>query len=142
MGTGGLLVNMARCCSPTAGDGIVGYVTRGRGVTVHRADCVNIQCVPDTERLVDVSWGSVSEEQTYIVPIEVIAQDREGLLRDISTIIADEKINIASVEVVTRQQIATLYISIELRNNQQLLRVLDKVESITSVHEARRVNPG
>jgi RelA/SpoT family (p)ppGpp synthetase len=142
MGTGGLLVNMARCCSPAAGDTIVGYVTRGRGVTIHRADCINVNAIAETERLVEVSWGSVSDEQTYIVPIEVIAQDREGLLRDISTIIADEKINITSVEVVTRQQVATLYISLELRNNHQLVRILDKLEAIASVHEARRVNPG
>ncbi|MDQ7037416.1 MAG: ACT domain-containing protein [Anaerolineae bacterium] len=142
MGTGGLLVNMARCCSPTAGDDIIGYVTRGYGVTVHRVDCVNVHAISDTERLVEVSWGSVSEEHTYIVPIEVLAQDREGLLRDISTVIADEKINITMVEVVTRQQIATLYISLELRNNHQLLLVLDKIECIASVHEARRVNPG
>jgi (p)ppGpp synthase/HD superfamily hydrolase len=142
MGTGGLLVNMARCCSPAAGDTIVGYVTRGRGVTIHRADCINVNAIAETERLVEVSWGSVSDEQTYIVPIEVIAQDREGLLRDISTVIADEKINITSVEVVTRQQVATLYISLELRNNHQLVRILDKLEAIASVHEARRVNPG
>ena len=141
MGTGGLLVNLARCCSPAAGDDIVGYVTRGRGVTVHRVDCANVQAIADTERLIEVSWGRVSDEQTYVVPIEIIAQDREGLLRDVSTVIADEKINIATVEVVTRQQIATLYISLALGNNQQLLRVLSKLETVPSVHEARRVNP-
>ena len=142
MGAEGLLVNMARCCGPAAGDSIIGYITRGRGVTVHRDDCSNVHNISDTERLIEVTWGSVSDEQTYLVPIEVVAQDREGLLRDISTIIADEKINITTVEVVTRQQIATLYITLELGDNHQLLRVLDKIEGIPSVHEARRVNPG
>lgn len=139
MGTGGMLVNLAKCCSPTAGDAIMGYVTRGRGVTVHRADCPNMQAINDTERLIDVSWGSTIEENTYIVPTEVIAQDREGLLRDISTLIAEEHINIASIEVVTRQQVATLYISLEIANNRQLSRILNKIETIPNVFEARRL---
>jgi GTP pyrophosphokinase len=140
MGTSGLLVNLAKCCNPAPGDNIVGYVTRGRGVTVHRTDCPNFQSITDTDRLVDVSWGNTSDEQRYIVPVEVVAQDREGLLRDISTLIADEKINIASVEVVTRQQIATLYLKLEIANNQQLARVLSRVECIPNVYETRRLN--
>ncbi|GAB5490059.1 MAG: GTP diphosphokinase [Phototrophicaceae bacterium] len=139
-GTGGMLVNLAKCCSPVAGDRIIGYVTRGRGVTVHRNDCSNMQNIPDAERLIDVSWGSVTEEHTFIVPIEVIAQDREGLLRDISTMIAEERVNIASVQVVTRQHIATLYISLEIANNGQLPRILARLETVANVHEARRVN--
>lgn len=141
-GTGGLLVNLAKCCSPAPGDSIVGYVTRGRGVTVHRADCVNVHGIPDSERerLIEVSWGSVSTGQKYVVPVEVIAHDREGLLRDISTLIADERINITSVEVATRHQIATLYISLELADNRQLARILSRIETIPSVFEARRLN--
>jgi GTP diphosphokinase / guanosine-3',5'-bis(diphosphate) 3'-diphosphatase len=142
MGTGGLLVNIAKCCSPMPGDDIAGFVTRGRGVTVHRADCVNMQTLPEIEkeRLIDVSWGSVTQEHTYVVPVEIIAQDREGLLRDISTLIADERINITSVEVVTRQQIATLYVSLQIGNNQQLTRILNKIETVPNVYEARRTN--
>lgn len=140
MGTAGMLVNMAKCCSPAAGDDIIGYVTRGRGVTVHRIDCPNIQAINDIERLIDVSWGSDVQEYKYIVPVEVIAQDREGLLRDISILVADERINIASIEVVTRQQVASLYISLEIANNRQLLRILNKIEMIQNVFEARRVN--
>jgi RelA/SpoT family (p)ppGpp synthetase len=142
MGTGGLLVNIAKCCSPTPGDEITGFVTRGRGVSVHRSDCVNMQTLLDTERerLIDVTWGSVTQEHTYIVPVEIIAQDREGLLRDISTLIADERINITSVEVVTRQQIATLYVSLQIGNNQQLTRILNKIETVPNVYEARRTN--
>jgi len=139
MGAGGMLINMAKCCSPTPGDAIIGYVTRGRGVTVHRVDCPNMQAINDTERLINVSWGSTVEENTYIVPTEIIAQDREGLLRDISTLIAEEHINIASIEVVTRQQVATLYISLEIANNRQLSRILNKIETIPNVFEARRL---
>lgn len=141
MGTGGLLVNLARCCSPALGDDITGFITRGRGITVHRSDCPNMQSLVDVERLVDVSWGSVSDSQKYIVPVEIIAQDREGLLAEISTLIANEKINITSVKVVTKQQIATLYVSLEIGSSQQLSRILNKIEFIPSVHEARRVNP-
>jgi GTP pyrophosphokinase len=117
-------------------------VTRGRGVSVHRADCINMQTLPDSERerLIDVTWGSVTQEHTYVVPVEIIAQDREGLLRDISTLIADERINITSVEVVTRQQIATLYVSLQIGNNQQLNRILNKIETVPNVYEARRTN--
>ena len=142
MGAGGLLVNLARCCAPIAGDEIVGYITRGRGVTVHRTDCPNIAALRDVERLIDVSWGSEDDEQHYLVPVEVVAYDREGLLREISTIIADQKVNITSVEVSTRQHIATLYLRLEIASNRQLTRILSKLEMVPSVVEARRRNSG
>ncbi|MCY4070228.1 MAG: bifunctional (p)ppGpp synthetase/guanosine-3',5'-bis(diphosphate) 3'-pyrophosphohydrolase [Chloroflexi bacterium] len=142
MGARGLLVNLARCCSPMPGDEIVGYITRGRGVTVHRDGCPNIVALRDVERLIDVSWGSEEEEQRYVVPVEVVAYDREGLLREISTIIADQKVNITSVEVSTRQHIATLNLQLEIASNQQLTRILSKLEMVPSVVEARRRNTG
>ena len=140
MGAGGLLVNLARCCSPMPGDSIIGYITRGRGVTTHRTDCPNIQAMRETERLIDVSWGPIDDEQRYAVPVEVIAYDREGLLREISTIIADQKVNISSIEVSTRQHIATLYIQLEIANNQQLTRILSQIDCIPGVVDARRRN--
>jgi len=141
LGTGGLLVNLARCCNPMPGDEIVGYITRGRGVTVHRLDCPNFQAQSDNERMVDVSWGHKAEEENlYTVPVKVIANDREGLLRDITTVIADEGVNIRSVKVHTQQHIATLHIELELANNHQLARILSKVECISNVVEALRGN--
>ena len=142
MGAGGLLVNLARCCAPMPGDEIIGYITRGRGVTVHRADCPNINAMRETERLIDVSWGPEEEEQHYLVPVEVVAYDREGLLREISTIIADQKVNIASIDVSTRQQIATLNLKLEISSNQQLTRILAKIDQVPNVVEARRRNTG
>jgi GTP pyrophosphokinase len=139
LGTGGLLVNLARCCSPMPGDKIVGFVTRGRGVTVHRADCGNLEQEPD--RLIEVTWGTVNQEQRYSVPIEIIAYDREGLMRDISTVIADEKVNMSNVNVSIRQNIATIIVTMELLNMQQLTRVLTRLGSISNVAEARRRNP-
>lgn len=139
LGAGGLLVNIARCCGPVPGDNIIGYVTRGRGVTVHREDCSNIAGVTDPERLIEVSWGHANEAQRYTVPVEIVAHDREGLLRDISTLVADQKINMSSVEVVTRSHIATLYIGLDVIDNRQLLRVLSRIEGIPQVYEARRL---
>ena len=140
MGAGGLLVNLARCCGPMAGDGIIGYITRGRGVTVHRRDCPNMVAMREHERLIDVSWGTEEDEQHYLVPVEVVAYDREGLLREISTIIAEESVNISSVEVTTRQHIATLNFQLEIANNQQLTRILSKIDLVSNVVEARRRN--
>ncbi len=140
MGAGGLLVNLGRCCAPMADDQIIGYITRGRGVTVHRRDCPNILAMRETERLIEVAWGTQEEEQRYLVPVEVIAYDREGLLREISTIIADQRVNIASIEVATRQHIATLNLQLEISNNQQLTRILSKIDLVPNVIEARRRN--
>jgi GTP pyrophosphokinase len=139
LGTGGLLVNLARCCNPMPGDPIAGFVTRGRGVTVHRADCPNLEQEPD--RLIDVTWGKVNQEQRYSVPVEIIAYDREGLMRDISTIIADEKVNMSDVNVSIRQDIATINVTMEILSLNQLTRILTRLGSINSVTEARRRNP-
>ncbi|WP_343420348.1 bifunctional (p)ppGpp synthetase/guanosine-3',5'-bis(diphosphate) 3'-pyrophosphohydrolase [Candidatus Flexifilum breve] len=136
MGTGGLLVNMGRCCNPMPGDKIVGFVTRGRGVTVHRSDCVNV--AHETDRLIEVAWGRQSAEQRYSVPVEIIAYDREGLMRDISTMFADERVNMSTVIVNTRHNIATFHLTIELNSLQQLTRILTRLENIPSVTDARR----
>ncbi len=140
MGTGGLLVQIARCCSPMPGDDIVGYVTRGRGVTVHRRDCGNMQSSQEPERMVDVTWGHASAEQRYSVPLEIIAYDREGLMRDISIVIADAGVNMSSVNVTTRQNIATFQLVIDITSAEQLSRILTRLEAVENVVEARRRN--
>jgi GTP pyrophosphokinase len=141
LGTGGLLVNIARCCNPMPGDNIMGYITRGRGVTVHKQECPNIVSLKDPERLIDVSWGGMDDEKRFAVPVEIIAYDREGLMRDITAVIADEKINIAEVQVATKQEIATFHITMEISDNRQLTRILSKIEQLVSVVEAYRCNP-
>ncbi len=138
MGTGGLLVNLARCCNPMPGEKIVGYITRGRGVTVHRQNCTNMNSHVEPERLIDVTWDHVTDEQRYTVPVEIIAYDREGLMRDISTVIADEQVNMTSVNVATRQNIATLQLTVEITSVDQLTRILTRLECIASVTEAHR----
>lgn len=140
MGSGGMLVNLARCCSPMPGDPIVGYVTRGRGVTVHRATCSNITNSDESERLIEVTWANVSAEQRFSVPVEIIAYDRAGLMRDISTVIADAKANMTSAEVATRQNIATLQLTLEIGGVEQLTRVLTQLSQVSNVVEVRRRN--
>jgi len=140
-GLKGLLTNMGRCCNPTPGDDIVGYITRGRGATIHRADCPNILRIQDRERLVQVSWGVPTN--TFPVPIRVKAYDRDGLLKDVSTLLADEKINMNKVRVdVTRGNTAIFDLTIEVRDVEHLSRVLDRLEGLGNVFEARRVRPG
>ncbi|MCS6835013.1 MAG: bifunctional (p)ppGpp synthetase/guanosine-3',5'-bis(diphosphate) 3'-pyrophosphohydrolase [Anaerolineae bacterium] len=137
MGTSGMLVTYARCCHPVPGDPIIGYTTKGLGVTVHRLDCRNVPNL-DKERLLPVSWGQSSSRERYVVPIEITALDRHGLLADISTLIAKEDINIAEVRVVTRDDIATLYMSVCLSDPVYINRILTKIHSIPSVVDAKR----
>jgi GTP pyrophosphokinase len=138
MGMNGMLMSLARCCNPVQGDPIIGYITRGKGVTVHRQDCSNIKAITERERLIAATWGSSVQDNRYPVPVEIVAYDREGLMRDISTIIADERVNISKVQVSTRQHLATLQVTLEIASAQQLTRILNKIETIPNVIEARR----
>ena len=140
VGLKGLLTNIAKCCNPTPGDEIVGYITRGRGATVHRQDCPNILRMRERERLVAVSWGS--HIRTYSVPIRVHAYDRQGLMGDISNLLNNENINIADVTVKTSQNLADIKLVIEVRDIEQLSRVLTRLENLPNVMEAQRSKPG
>jgi len=138
MGVGDLLTNLATCCRPVKGDAINGYVTRGRGITVHRTDCPNILSLPDPERLVPVTWGNQGEE-TFPVTIRVHAWDRVGFLKDVSTLLADERVNIVSVLTTTHDdRTVTLLITVEVEGIGQLSKVLHKLENVRDVYEVRR----
>ncbi|MBN1965430.1 MAG: bifunctional (p)ppGpp synthetase/guanosine-3',5'-bis(diphosphate) 3'-pyrophosphohydrolase [Anaerolineae bacterium] len=134
----GLLVNLARCCNPTPGDDIIGFITRGRGITVHRADCKNILNTSDPERLINVNWRSSPDAKTYPVPVMIVAYDRAGLMRDIGAVIADEKINMSNVSITTKQNVATFLVTMEIADVTQLARVLNKIEQLPNVVEAHR----
>jgi len=140
VGLKGLLWQMANCCTPMPGDQIVGYVTRGRGATIHRQDCPNILQRKDTERFLQVDWGTV--EQTFAVPVTVKAYDREGLLGDISTLLQSEGVNIADVSVSFNRSLADLRLVVEVRDLEQLSRVLIRIESLPNILEAQRTRPG
>ncbi|MFL5759293.1 MAG: RelA/SpoT family protein [Thermomicrobiales bacterium] len=142
MGVGDLLTNLAQCCTPVNGDEIIGYVTRGRGITVHRADCPNVQNLPDPERLVPVEWGDGGQD-TFPVAITVYAWDRVGLLKDVSTLLADEKVNILSVLTNTHDdRTVTLLLTLEVVGVGQLSRILHRLESVQDVYEVRRDTTG
>jgi guanosine-3',5'-bis(diphosphate) 3'-pyrophosphohydrolase len=136
-GLRGMLTNLARCCKPVPGDPIVGYITRGQGATIHRTDCKNILRIPDKERLVRVSWGRIV--RTYPVEVQITAYDREGLLRDVSSIITEDHISMRQVSVNTKVHQATIDMLMEVTDISQLSRVLARIEALPNVLEARRV---
>jgi len=140
LGLKGLLTTIARCCKPAPGDEIIGYITRGRGATIHRVDCPNVLRVRDRERLAKVSWGE--PKSTYPVDIRVIAYDRDGLLRDVSTVIAEEGINMRQVNIDVNNSEATFALTLDVSNISQLSRVLTILENLPNVMEARRIKPG
>ena len=139
-GLKGLLTTMARCCRPAPGDDIMGYVTRGRGVTVHRQDCPNILKVDDKDRLVHITWGNAGT--TYPVPVQIQAYDRLGLLREVSTVFEKEGVNMTDVDIKVHQNIAVFNLTLEIRNVSQLSKVLTKIENLPNVLKAERVRAG
>jgi GTP diphosphokinase / guanosine-3',5'-bis(diphosphate) 3'-diphosphatase len=140
VGLKGLLSTMAKCCHPMPGDQIVGYITRGRGATIHRQDCPNVLHRKDKERFLQVGWGKV--ENTFPVPVTVKAYDRQGLMGDISTLLQNEGVNIADVSVNINRSLADLKLVVEVRDIAQLSRVLTRIESLPNVLEAARTKPG
>ena len=132
LGVGDLLTRLANCCHPLPGDKIIGYITQGRGVTVHRGDCLNVINEEEKERLIEVGWGNV--EQVYPVTIQVDAWDRVGLVRDISAIIAEEGINLSDVSVTHYDDRGTsLYFALEVKSAAQLSKIISKVYSVWNV---------
>jgi len=140
MGLKGIATTMAKCCNPMPGDEIIGYITRGRGATIHRADCPNILRVTEKERLVEVSWGQPGK--TFTVPIQIKAYDRQGLMGDISNVISDESINLIDMSLKMNQHLAVIKIVLGVQGISQLSRVLTKLENLPNVFEAKRQRPG
>jgi guanosine-3',5'-bis(diphosphate) 3'-pyrophosphohydrolase len=140
LGLTSVLTTMARCCKPVPGDPIIGYVTRGRGATIHRRDCPNALRIKDRERLVQVGWGSA--RQTYPVSVRIQAYDRDGLMRDVSTLVNNEGISMTSVNAATKNSLATVDLVMGITDLSQLSRVLNRLEALPNVLEARRLRPG
>jgi GTP pyrophosphokinase len=136
---GNLLTNLARCCNPVPGDIIVGYITRGRGVTIHRQDCPNILRTEERERLIEVSWGE--DKKTYPVRVRIRAYDRTRLLRDIGEVIGNEEVGMSRADITTHKEknLATFTVVLEVTDMSQLSRVLSRLEMLPNVLEARRI---
>jgi len=136
-GVGDLLTRLAQCCNPVPGDSIIGYITRGTGITVHRRDCSNIKNIADSERLIEVEWGGMRE--AYPVDIRIEAFDRPGLLRDIASIVADEGISMSAVNVSTHgDNTATIQATLQISNVQQLRNIFSGLESLRDVLDVQR----
>jgi len=137
LGAGDMLTHLAQCCHPVPGDNIIGYVTRSRGVTIHRQDCYNVIHEDEKERLIAVEWGQT--DSVYPVRIEVEAWDRVGLVRDITTIVAEEKVNITAVNFINHDDYTTsTFLTLETRGLAQLSRLLSKIEGVRGVISVTR----
>lgn len=137
-------VRFSKCCSPVPGDEIIGFVTRGRGISIHRTDCINIINLPEIERarMIDAEWENGSEGTTegkYFAEIKIYANNRNGLLADISKTLTERNINILSMNTRTSKQgIATLATSFEIGSREELIRVIDKIRTIDSIIDIER----
>lgn len=141
LGLKGMLTSIARCCKPVPGDEIIGYITRGRGATIHRQDCPNIlRLRGDQERIVKVSWGEA--KNTFPVAVEVKAYDRQGLLGDISSILNNESINLIDISLKVNHNLAVIKLVLEIGDIVQLSRILTRIESLQNVMEVHRLRPG
>ena len=140
-GVGNLLTQIAGCCKPVPPEPILGYITRGRGVSVHRSDCANVLRlrVEDRARVIDVAWEE-SGKDTYPVALQLSAYDRAGLLRDITAVVASEEVNVAGLSSRTsqREQMAHVRLTVEVTDLGQLSRVMDRLTHLANVVEVRR----
>jgi len=139
---GNLLTHMAKCCHPVHGDQILGFITQGRGISVHRTDCDQLANAlkQQPEREVEVQWGE-NDNQSYQVSLLLLANDRQGLLRDISTIIANERLSIMGLEsnIDTSTNAIKMNITVEIANNEMLSRLISKFMQLDDIIEVKRL---
>jgi Guanosine polyphosphate pyrophosphohydrolases/synthetases len=141
-GVGKLLTQIATCCHPVPGDSIVGFITKNRGVSIHRDDCTNLLSLQEEqpERIIEVQWGH-EQRETYPVEVEITAYDRHGLLRDITSVFANAGVNVTGMQTRTdaSSNTARLQLSIEVTDLTQLSHVLDRVQGIHNIMQAKRI---
>lgn len=141
-GVGNLLTHMAKCCQPVPGDNIHGFITQGRGISVHRANCEQLQNAlkQSPERLVDVQWGD-NNQQNYQVDVQITTTDRQGLLRDVTTIIANEKVNVLdmSSRLDNKHRLNIMQFKLELANNEVISRLVSKIDQLDDVLSVKRI---
>lgn len=145
LGVGNLLTSLASCCKPIPGDPIMGYITQGRGISIHREDCSNLLALRDQEpgRVIDVEWGDEAST-TYPVDIQIEAFDRSGLLRDVMMVLGNERINVLAANTATdpRSNLARLSLTIEITRLDMLGRIMDKINQIQNVMDVHRERRG
>jgi len=139
LGVNNIATVLAKCCKPVPSDPIIGFVSKARGVTVHRADCANISGLEprQRERLMPASWGKTAEAP-FSADIEVVAIDRQGLLRDVSDAISREKVNVTAVNTITKNNQASMRFTVEITKLEHLVRILKMVHEVPGVTSASR----
>lgn len=141
-GIDNLLIRLSRCCSPVPGDEIVGFITKGRGVSVHREDCPNVQDADVNERIIDVEWGShlTPNRKEYQVDIEIQAFDRSGLLNEVMQVVSETKTNISAVSgKADRDKIATIHMTVMITNIAHLHKVVERIKQIPEIYSVQRM---
>lgn len=138
------LIRYSKCCNPVPGDKIIGYVTRGRGVSIHRQDCINIAAMyqDDTERsrLIDVSWEN-RKESSYLSRIKIVCGDRDGLVLEVANLVSDSKVSLKSINARSNKDaIATVEITVEVHNTDQLNSLIKKIKKLKDIIEVTRDN--
>ena len=140
-GVGNLMTNIARCCSPLPGDDIIGYISLGRGVSIHRKDCRNILqlATDEPERIIQVSWGE-APRQTYTVDVDIEAYDRTGLLRDVTMLLDTAHINVTAMLTASDkgQNTVNMTITLEIRDFAHLSHILARLNQLPNIASARR----
>ncbi|MBN9653793.1 RelA/SpoT family protein [Halobacillus litoralis] len=140
-GVDNLLVRLSKCCNPVPGDEIVGYITKGRGVSVHRSDCPNVHTEEAQTRLLPVKWEtSVTDSKQYHVDLEIWGYDRRGLLNEVLQAVNETKTNITAVSGKSdRNKMATIHITILIQNTNHLRKIVERIKQIQEVYTVRRV---
>jgi len=141
-GVGNLMHTIARCCQPIPGEDIEGYITQGRGISVHRKQCDQLADLREAhpERILEATWAE-TYSSGYALTLRVEALDRNGLLRDITTLLSNEKVNVLAVhtQTNTKKQSATMDISMEIHNSEESGRIIGKLQQLKDVSEVRRL---
>lgn len=141
-GMDNLLIRLSRCCNPVPGDEIIGFITRGRGISVHRADCPNVQTEEALDRLISVEWESDAQSnREYNVEIEITGFDRRGLLNEVLQAVNETKTDISAVSGRSdhRNKIATIHMTIAIRNISHLQKVVDRIKQIPDIYSVQRI---
>lgn len=139
-GVDDMLVRFAKCCNPVPGDNIIGYITRGRGVTIHRTDCVNFEKSEDAQsRFIEVSWDKKEQQTSYSSEVQIIAPDRKGLLGEVTVLITDLNLTVTGVNAkLSKNNIAIINLTLEISNSEQLTKLINKIKSMPDIIEVKR----
>lgn len=141
-GVDNLLIRFSKCCNPVPGDEIIGFITKGRGISVHRKDCINVasQIGQDRERLIEVEWDQQKENMAYETDINILAEDRKGLLAEISRVMDDIDVTVTGVNAKSSiDKICTIILTISISNTGQIDKVLNKLKNVEGIADVYRV---